>query len=110
MNDGSTDHSHEICESYACKDKRIEVINKENGGVSSARNVGLSHAIGEVVCFIDTDDYVPENHIKNLLTTQKTFECDMSICGYYEALENGNLVEHCYPRHDTQIFQEYFTR
>lgn len=58
INDGSTDGSAEICEEYAANDTRIVVFTKENGGVSSARNLGLEKARGEWVSFIDADDWV----------------------------------------------------
>lgn len=58
VNDGSKDNSKSICEEYAEKDNRIKVINKENGGVSSARNCGLDAAQGKYIMFCDSDDYV----------------------------------------------------
>ena len=58
IDDGSPDKSGEICDEYAQKDSRIRVFHKENGGVSSARNVGLDNAKGEWVCFVDSDDYI----------------------------------------------------
>ena len=57
IDDGSPDRSGEICDEYARKDKRVRVFHKENGGVSSARNVGLDHARGEWIVFSDADDY-----------------------------------------------------
>ena len=61
IDDGSTDKSGEICEEYASKDKRIKVFYKKNGGVSSARNVGLDNAKGEWIAFVDADDFVRRN-------------------------------------------------
>lgn len=58
IDDGSTDRSGDICDEYAKKDTRIRVFHKENGGVSSARNLGLDSAQGEWVTFIDADDYI----------------------------------------------------
>lgn len=66
VDDGSQDSSGRICDEYATKDNRIIVFHKENGGVSSARNVGLSHASGEWVCFCDSDDYVSDTYLHNL--------------------------------------------
>ena len=60
VNDGSKDHSLEILENHAAKDERIKIINKENGGVSSARNNGIKNAKGDYIMFLDSDDsYVP---------------------------------------------------
>jgi glycosyltransferase involved in cell wall biosynthesis len=58
IDDGSTDTSGRICDEYAIKDSRIRVFHKENGGVSSARNMGLDNAIGEWITFADSDDYI----------------------------------------------------
>ena len=60
VNDGSTDHSGEICNEYALKDSRVRLFYKENGGVSSARNVGLGNVKSEWITFIDADDQLPE--------------------------------------------------
>ena len=57
IDDGSKDKSGLICDEYAQKDKRVNVIHKENGGVSSARNLGIEKANGEWMCFIDADDF-----------------------------------------------------
>lgn len=58
IDDGSKDTSGEICDEYAAKDYRIKVFHKENGGVSSARNLGLDNSIGKWVTFIDSDDWI----------------------------------------------------
>ena len=64
INDGSKDRSGEICDEYAKKDNRIKVFHKENGGVSSARNLGLDNANGDYICFIDADDYVGKRYLE----------------------------------------------
>lgn len=62
IDDGSIDGSGQICDAYAEKDNRIRVFHKENGGVSSARNVGLDNAKGEWITFIDSDDWVEKDY------------------------------------------------
>ena len=66
INDGSKDRSGEICDEYARKDSRVKVFHKENGGVSSARNVGLDNARGEWITFVDSDDTVEESFLGSL--------------------------------------------
>jgi len=66
IDDGSPDASGEICDDYALKDSRIRVFHKENGGVSSARNLGLDKAVGEWVTFIDSDDYLLPDFLDGL--------------------------------------------
>lgn len=62
IDDGSTDKSGEICDEYGQMDGRVRVFHQENGGVSKARNVGLDHAEGEWVTFIDSDDYISDSY------------------------------------------------
>ena len=63
VDDGSPDNSGKICDEYAEKDNRVRVFHKPNGGVSSARNLGLDNALGEFVTFIDSDDYVGREYL-----------------------------------------------
>lgn len=63
IDDGSTDKSGAICDDYSAKDKRFNVFHKKNGGVSSARNLGLDNANGKYICFIDSDDYISPTYL-----------------------------------------------
>lgn len=67
INDGSTDDSGELAENIAQKDGRITVFHKQNGGVSSARNLGIEKAKGEYLIFVDADDYLAEDFVENML-------------------------------------------
>jgi len=69
VDDGSPDKSGAICDEYAQKDCRVQVIHKPNGGVSSARNTGLDAATGRFVVFADSDDYVGSGYLSGLLET-----------------------------------------
>lgn len=64
IDDGSTDSSGAICDEYAAKDGRVRVFHKENGGVSSARNLGLDNAQGEWITFVDSDDYLESQYLQ----------------------------------------------
>ena len=83
VDDGSTDDSGGVCDKYAGIDKRITVIHKANGGVSSARNAGLEEAKGEYVAFVDGDDIVSADYIKSLYEMLKENNVDMSVQVYY---------------------------
>lgn len=69
INDGSKDRSLDICKDFAKKDNRIKVYNKSNGGVSSARNLGIDSAKGEWLIFVDSDDWVDPDYCQNLLSS-----------------------------------------
>lgn len=82
VNDGSNDNSINICEQYKLKDNRIIVIDKENAGVSAARNSGLDIATGKYVQFVDSDDYIKTNMCEHLINTISKNDADVVICGY----------------------------
>lgn len=63
IDDGSTDHSSQICNDYATKHSQIRVLHQANAGVSTARNAGIDRASGKWVCFVDSDDYVDDNFL-----------------------------------------------
>ncbi len=90
IDDGSTDGSFEICEKLKKKDNRIKIFHKNNGGLSSARNVGLKKATGDFVCFIDSDDWVEKDYVLTLLETIGE-DADVAICSFYE--DNANVPE-----------------
>ena len=68
IDDGSHDDSLKVCNDYADKDSRFRVFHKTNGGVGSARNLGLENATGEWVAFVDSDDIITPNHLSQFAT------------------------------------------
>ena len=74
IDDGSKDNSGAICDEYAAKDSRVRVFHKENGGVSSARNMGLDNAQGEWITFVDSDDVLYESALSVLYTNKQDAE------------------------------------
>lgn len=78
INDGSSDDSGSICDDFAQKDARFEVIHKENGGIASAQNAGLDLATGEYIAFADNDDILDRRNIEILLSALKQTGADMS--------------------------------
>ena len=81
INDGSTDDSGEVCNTWSLKDARIKVIHQANAGVSAARNKGLELASGQYVGFADGDDTLEPDMYEMLLSNAKTYNADISICG-----------------------------
>lgn len=82
IDDGSTDQSGAICDSY-CGDERVRVIHQENKGVSAARNAGIAVASGDYVLFADSDDWIAENALSKMLAAGDG--ADMIVCGAYNA-------------------------
>ena len=108
VNDGSTDGSREICEKYAKIDSRVILINKNNAGISAARNTGLGVATGEWISFIDQDDEISiDIYIK--LTAQLDFSDDMVVAGKKMLLineEDSVLQESIYDYEDDTVVDE----
>ena len=83
VDDGATDCSGAIADSYAAKDKRIKVFHKENGGLSDARNYGLDHVTGDYILFVDSDDFIENTMCERLFTVANSTNADMVSCNYY---------------------------
>lgn len=88
VDDGSTDNSPKICDEFCKQDKRIKVIHKENGGVSSARNAGLDIAEGDYISFIDSDDYIEVDMFKKLIQRIIENSADIAQCNFKVVCEN----------------------
>lgn len=82
VDDGSKDKSLSILNEYAKKDSRLVIISKENGGVSSARNLGIKKARGEYITFVDGDDFIDINMIEEMINIQKETNADIVKCSY----------------------------
>ena len=91
VNDGSTDNSGTICQEYAQKDDRIVYIEKENGGLSDARNVGLDKMTGSYVTFVDSDDWVESDYVEVLYKKLIESQADVSVGNYYSYNEDERM-------------------
>jgi glycosyltransferase involved in cell wall biosynthesis len=90
VNDGSTDNSLVILNEYAKRDSRILLINKENSGVSSARNSGLNAVDGDYVMFVDGDDWIDLNTVEDLLGVIQNYNSEIACCSFiFEDIEHG---------------------
>ena len=83
IDDGSPDNSGKICDEYAEKDSRIRVFHKENGGVSSARNMGIESSKGIYTIHVDPDDWIETGMLMALFEKARTEDADMVICDFY---------------------------
>ena len=115
IDDGSTDNSFSIAESYQKKDERIKIFRKENSGKSDARNLGLENAMGDYICFVNSDDFVTLDFVEFLYNASKKNNCDISCCQSISYLEREKTYEQnnlddkeiVYENHQ-QLFVDYF--
>lgn len=91
IDDGSTDNSGKICDEYENKDCRIKVIHKKNGGLSDARNYGISIATGDYLGFIDSDDVIDRDMYEILYEKITQYNADIAICGFKKFFEGENI-------------------
>ena len=86
VDDGSKDGSGAICDSYALADSRVQVIHKENTGVSDTRNIGISRARGVYLQFLDSDDWITPDATKLLVEAAGEHNCDLVISDFYRVV------------------------
>lgn len=96
VDDGSSDGSAEICDEYASAHSNITVIHKKNGGVSSARNVGIQMAQGTYIAFVDPDDYVHPAMMEKLYVRLKADAAEICICDFQNVDESGKITRDPY--------------
>lgn len=92
IDDGSKDKSGEICDEYAAKDSRIRVFHKQNGGVSTARNIGIDKAQGEWIYFVDSDDIVLPSALGTFCSLIYS-DSELVMAGFYTSDENNTVRE-----------------
>ncbi len=91
VNDGSPDRSHEIIAKYEEQDSRIQVIHKENGGLSSARNAGIRIAKGKYLAFIDSDDWIDKEMFQCMLQPGLKSQADIVFCDVRGEFDDGTV-------------------
>lgn len=112
INDGSTDHTADICMKYSQRDKRIRYIDKKNGGVTSARKAGINVAKGKYTLFVDADDWIPDNAVERMIRTAEENETDFVTCGFLQIEENtteehyASMEAGVYDLHSNKYFFE----
>ncbi len=92
VNDGSTDGSDKVLEEYAKKDSRIRIVNRENGGLSAARNTGMPYATGKYIGFVDSDDYIDHAMYELMYYNAEHFNSQMVICANHKLDDTTGIV------------------
>lgn len=108
VNDGSTDNSRKILEKYKNKDSRIIIIDKGNGGLSSARNAGMKVATGKFISFIDSDDWIDLTMLEKLYKNITSLDTDISICAVHQYDEEKQKIDDSVPYFTLEFFNETF--
>ena len=105
IDDGSPDHCGEICDEYASHDDRIIVIHKTNSGVSAARNDGIEIATGELIMFVDPDDWIELDCCERIICSVKNRDCDVLYFQRDDRNDNGVLLQ-TYPKRISGFLRE----
>ena len=93
IDDGSTDSSGRLCDALATKDKRVKVFHQNNKGISAVRNFGIERASGNLVAFVDSDDWIDEHFLRDNINFMVQENADMVFFGFYEVF-NDHRVKH----------------
>ncbi len=109
VNDGSPDNSVEICKNLLSTIENMTIVSQENRGLSGARNTGLKHASGDYVWFVDSDDWIKENSLQQIVSELKTQQSDIFWLGH-DVVADGEVIDSFIPKQiETPIFgQDFF--
>ena len=111
IDNGSEDDSFRICQEYAKKDERIQVLHQyQNKGVSAARNLGLEKVTGDYVTFLDADDWVAADYLEQLIKAAKGTQADMLVCQYKKVYDTDRENQEETAIEKTQEKQVFETR
>lgn len=106
VDDGSTDNCPRICDSFAEADRRIKVIHKRNGGLSDARNIGITQSKGKYISVIDADDFVENTYLQTLLNLLKKTGSDIAVCNYQMFSDNGLQINYLCKSEKIEVFDD----
>lgn len=105
VDDGSPDSCPQICDAWAEKDHRIRVIHKKNGGLSTARNMGIEEARGEYICFFDSDDFIAPHAIEHSYSAAKMECADVAVFGFSSVDNDGKKLKEYIPKPEKLIYE-----
>lgn len=103
VDDGSTDNSGYLCDQWKIKDKRIRVVHKTNGGLSSARNTGLDNCNGDYIMFVDSDDYIKRDAVDFMYKLIINDDADIAVGNIIRVIPGGKEIYFSFPFNDYKI-------
>lgn len=103
IDDGSTDNSGKICDEYALKDNRVRVFHGANRGVSFSRNLGIANSKGELIMYVDGDDFIADSMCEKLVGAIEESDADIAFCDYQFALDDHVEPSKSYDWHQQGI-------
>lgn len=104
VDDGSTDSCQKKCDDWKSKDNRIKVVHKVNAGLGYARNTGIENAIGEYICFFDSDDTIANDTIEKTVLAAKESGSELVLFGHYDVDYNGQIKNTYIPNTHKRIY------
>lgn len=113
VNDGSKDHSMKILKKFEEADARFQIINKSNSGVSDSRNVGMKHARGKYLQFVDSDDWLVKDATETFVAAAENYNCDMIITDYHRVVNRKIYIKGHIPKEgliSRREFAEYMMK
>lgn len=105
VDDGSPDRCPEMCDAWAKRDARIEVVHKKNEGLGYARNTGIDHASGEYICFVDSDDYIALDLVEKTYAAAKEKNVDIVLYGFFKVDQAGKICGEVCPKPDKCYYE-----
>ena len=106
VDDGSPDNCPQLCDEWKKKDKRIRVLHKQNGGLSDARNAGLRMSTGELVMFVDSDDWIAPEMAEKMEEAMREYNADMALCQFVKVFPNGRRKTSFCGKNDVTLYDQ----
>lgn len=103
IDDGSTDSSASLCDAFATLDARVKVFHKKNGGVSSARNLGLENVSGKWVTFVDSDDWIDRCYFDKIMSANEIEDADVRVSGFKHIHNKGESIYNYCPWNQDKV-------
>ena len=106
IDDGSTDNSNKLVDDFAKSNPHIKSLHQKNAGLSAARNAGIKNATGNYIMFVDSDDYIEPDMIKDMLAALEKTDSDIAVCSFKETYPNGKISHFNSRNHPQKVYDQ----